>query len=450
MSFLSKEEIKSIKAKYGRKITSDLIEEVVKTAGGILLTDAADSGCGSKLNVSCKNGHIWETSWSRIQSGKWCPYCAKNKVEENDVIRTIEEKGGIFSKDFKYVNSVAKFTITCKNGHLFETYWSNVNSGYWCPYCAKNRVNDKNVMDVIHNKGGILDSGWEYTNNKTEFFVTCTKGHRFITTWERIQMGCWCPYCSRNIVNVTTIIETIRNKGGVLDDGWVYINNREKFWITCKNKHRFRTKWDVISQGHWCPYCVGLAVNEADVRKVIEDKGGLLDNGWRYINSGKRFVIVCKRGHKFETRWSMVESGYWCPYCFHKTQEEFRGVIEKFFNKSFLSKWPKWLINTKGKRLQLDGYNEELKIAFEYQGYQHYILGYFDKNDENRLKKRKEHDSIKKELCKKFGITLVIVPYYVPKNEWLSLIQCYLYPDTSDVTYPFSIANQKPSSLLQT
>lgn len=41
-----------------------------------------------------------------------------------------------------------------------------------------------------------------------------------------------------------------------------------------------------------------------------------------------------------------------------------------------------WNINPKtGKKLELDGFSEDLKIAFEFQGKQHYELGCFNNSD---------------------------------------------------------------------
>ena len=46
--------------------------------------------------------------------------------------------------------------------------------------------------------------------------------------------------------------------------------------------------------------------------------------------------------------------------------------FEKIYNKKFAKCKPLWLKNQRGSQLELDGYNDELKIAFEYQGRQHY------------------------------------------------------------------------------
>ncbi|HQO22763.1 MAG TPA: hypothetical protein PLM72_06775 [Spirochaetota bacterium] len=59
--------------------------------------------------------------------------------------------------------------------------------------------------------------------------------------------------------------------------------------------------------------------------------------------------------------------------------------------------------------MELDGYNEELKIAFEHQGSQHYEKSYYI-NNQNELNKRQKDDQIKAELCRKHGIKLITVP----------------------------------------
>lgn len=74
---------------------------------------------------------------------------------------------------------------------------------------------------------------------------------------------------------------------------------------------------------------------------------------------------------------------------------------------------PKWLRNSRNNLMELDGYSKLLKVAFEYQGIQHYqqvdkIFGY--KVD---LAWQQQRDREKAELCRKFGIVLIVIPWYV-------------------------------------
>jgi hypothetical protein len=66
---------------------------------------------------------------------------------------------------------------------------------------------------------------------------------------------------------------------------------------------------------------------------------------------------------------------------------------------------PKWL-----SRLELDGYNEELKIAFEYNGIQHRELHPFFHRTEEDFWRQQERDMIKKDLCDKKGVKLFVIP----------------------------------------
>lgn len=67
-----------------------------------------------------------------------------------------------------------------------------------------------------------------------------------------------------------------------------------------------------------------------------------------------------------------------------KSENEVRKVFERIFNRKFKTTRPKWL-NYKGNRLEIDGFNKEFNIGFEYQGEYHYeeiekILKYYITN----------------------------------------------------------------------
>ena len=61
--------------------------------------------------------------------------------------------------------------------------------------------------------------------------------------------------------------------------------------------------------------------------------------------------------------------------------------------------------------MQLDGYNSELGLAFEYQGKQHYVSGSWFHKTKKAHDDQTRRDREKAILCKKHGVTLIVVPY---------------------------------------
>ena len=62
--------------------------------------------------------------------------------------------------------------------------------------------------------------------------------------------------------------------------------------------------------------------------------------------------------------------------------------------------------------LEYDGYNEELKLAFEYQGIQHYqYIPHFHRNGKEDFEKQKERDALKDILSIENNITVIRIPY---------------------------------------
>jgi hypothetical protein len=60
--------------------------------------------------------------------------------------------------------------------------------------------------------------------------------------------------------------------------------------------------------------------------------------------------------------------------------------------------------------MELDGYSEELKLAFEYQGYQHYSKAHFHRTSED-FAWQQQRDQEKRDLCRAHGVILIEVPW---------------------------------------
>jgi hypothetical protein len=107
-----------------------------------------------------------------------------------------------------------------------------------------------------------------------------------------------------------------------------------------------------------------------------------------------------------------------------KGETECRRVLETVFGKSFSKARPDFLSNpiTGGNNLELDCYNDELKIACEYNGIQHYeFIPYFHKN-KDQFQTQKYRDDMKRRVCKEQSITLIEVSYTVKIKDIESYI----------------------------
>lgn len=94
-----------------------------------------------------------------------------------------------------------------------------------------------------------------------------------------------------------------------------------------------------------------------------------------------------------------------------KSEAETRRIFEEIFNAKFPKSRPSWLKSSKGTSLELDGYNQDLKIAFEYQGEYHYMDVPIHQQGRT-LAEIQRTDKLKEDLCQRRGITLIQVPYW--------------------------------------
>ncbi len=104
-------------------------------------------------------------------------------------------------------------------------------------------------------------------------------------------------------------------------------------------------------------------------------------------------------------------------------ETECRRVVEEHFGKQFPKCRPDFLKNNVTStdistyNMELDCYNEELKLAVEYNGRQHYnYVPHFHKNRE-AFYNQKYRDELKRIRCREHGISLIEVPYTIPADK---------------------------------
>lgn len=195
-----------------------------------------------------------------------------------------------------------------------------------------------------------------------------------------------------------------------------YIGNRIKLKWNCNENHKWTASPSNILRGTWCPYCIGRCQTIKDMQCIAKKRGGECLSK-KYINAITKLKWKCKFFHIWHAKPCSIKDGTWCPYCKGGISERIcRGFFEKIFNEKFPKKRYDWLLSPKNSKLELDGYNERLKIAFEYQGRQHYVESYFNKKKLD-LKYIQQCDKIKRDKCKEKGITLIEIPHSIKYNN---------------------------------
>lgn len=189
-------------------------------------------------------------------------------------------------------------------------------------------------------------------------------------------------------------------------------------WLCTKHGKFEMVPNNLRYQKSWCHKCsYELRAKNYPHRLSLEEakeeakKRGSKCLSKTYISSNRNLIWECKNGHIWNASLSTIKTGVWCKACSSGKGEHItRVILEKLFDCAFESKRHDWLRNSKtGLTLELDGYNESIKLAFEYQGAQHHSPdGFFIKNDQI-YKKRKALDDFKRQKCLEKGIHLLII-----------------------------------------
>lgn len=262
----------------------------------------------------------------------------------------------------------------------------------------------------------------EYLSAKSKLRVRCDRRHEFEISYDRLKQGNWCPRCkhenhaarqSEKFRPIEELRAFARHEhgGDCLATSRASMHTKVR-WKCANTAHDpfAATVAKVLRNGQWCPKCwderrtpPNPPISRDTVELRTQRRGGKLikiegDGIWK---GGKtRIEVECARKHRWSvTVAQLVHTDSWCPTC-RSTQGEriVRAIFETTFDRKFPEAAPAWMPSQRGHRLKLDGYNEELCLAFEYQGPHHY-------EDEGV----KERDRMKRGACRRCEIRLIVI-----------------------------------------
>ncbi len=334
------------------------------------------------------------------------------KGEKLILLRNLADSRGGKCLSDKYIGMRFKYEWKCSCGHVWQASAANIKKGSWCPFCSKRtRLGIEKMHEIARSFGGECISD-TYVNRSTKIVWKCSCGHIFEKTPAHLlERGQWCNRCSkRPLITIDDVKKIAKNKGGKCLSK-VYKNKDTKLLFECKNGHRWHATPHSVKRSTWCPHCSGNARFTIDkMQEIAAERGGVCLSK-KYKNNQTNLLWRCAYGHEWQAMPATILSGGWCTECSAGLGERIaRAIFEQLFNEKFPKAYPRFLVNGRGNRMELDGYSETLKIAFEHHGGQHYSTKTHYIKDEESLKRRQEDDAEKERLCEVNGIKLVIVP----------------------------------------
>lgn len=216
-----------------------------------------------------------------------------------------------------------------------------------CPECKKDKPT-KTFGEVLEASGYTLLR--EYSKNNMIYgSFQCSEGHVWDTQVSNVRYELsGCKACNMHTILLDSVITKISEKNYTLVDRDSFINTRNDGLFRCSFGHEWTTSiYNVYAERSECPIC-STGSNEAKMT----------------------FIVSKLTGKHFGKTRSVLPSG-----------------------------------------LEIDAYNEELCLGFEYNGIQHYVEHpkYFHK--EGSFEAQQSRDAQKASECNELGITLVVIPY---------------------------------------
>nr|ABI14262.1 hypothetical protein [Pfiesteria piscicida] len=330
--------------------------------------------------------------------------------------------GRCLSTEYRGIN--AQLLWRCAVGHQWAASLNRVkNLRVWCTACkAASRAEvSLSRSDAIASKLGGRCLRRHHVDSDAYYVWRCAVGHEWIATRTSARRT-WCTVCSATGRDG----DRLRKAGSLaaLNGGSCLAssvpNQRTHVKWQCAAGHQWFTTVAVVRRGSWCPHCAGKArLTLQDARVVAASRGGQCLSE-TYTSCSQILHWQCALGHKWQVALDNVRNkGTWCPECSAgRSERQVRHVLEHIFaGMKFPKRRPAFLRGPTGRALELDGFCEPLKLAFEYNGIQHYSQVQFFHRSSAQFHDLQVRDHWKQTLCDLFGIRLLIIPFSV-KDRW--------------------------------
>jgi hypothetical protein len=410
--------------------------------------------------ISCpKHGEFKQLPDGHL-NGTGCPKCGrelsdsrKSSNTEDFIKKAREVHGDTYDYgNTNYVSAKKKVKITCPiHGDFLQQPNNHLNGG-GCPDCGIQRMKDSQrfttddfikMAKEVH--GDYYDySNVNYVNTQSKVQIVCpVHGVFSMSPVHHLNRKQGCPECGKIKIgdtfrsNTLDFIKKSREEHG---DKYDYsLVDYKKSIIPVKIICPIHGEFEQTPQNHLvgsgCPDCGKESVlqartydNDDFIRKSKEIHGEKYDYSLvDYTVSTDNVDIICPKHGVFSQQAGSHMRGAGCPNCQESRGESYISNILTDLGITFIRQHKfKDCKGDKGRkycrRLPFDFYLPEYNTMIEYDGRQHFepISKFGGEEGFNKLRR---NDEIKNEYCRNRNITMIRIPYTMPKDNISQYIQ---------------------------
>lgn len=417
---------------------------------GLELISTEYSSAKQKLQYICtkhKDMGIQEIDFSHLHyRNQGCKYCGREKTISGKTIPENIVKAKAESLGWEYVGrktsgaaSKTLVQVICPNHRekgVQNVYWSTINAGRYCKYCARNvRLSTEEYSQRVKEKLPHIDILGQYVSQKVSVTAYC-KIHKI--KWDVLpydllrETACGCSECAKESLRNYHLksrddrIEELKYNNPTIEllSENVEVNGTVTF--RCK---QCGNVWDTdhaeiyFSGRSICPVCarknkVMLQTKTDDeFRKELNEKLPHIILISTYVNSKTPVTLYCtKHNYSYVSMpQSVLNNKNGCPKCVPKYCE---NLVAKYLDSKNIRYIREYKFDDciDKRRLPFDYYLPDYNSIIEYDGEDHYMPINRNKRGEqssiDKLKYIQNHDRIKTTYCANHNIHLIRIPYW--------------------------------------
>jgi hypothetical protein len=261
----------------------------------------------------------------------------------------------------------------------------------------------------------VISQESEYENSGTKLQLQCLKCPRFwrATANDLRSAGTGCPACGHKRGGRKLALKTEQASQNLATLGITLLSKYESSqkpirvrFDTCG--HEIERTYNQLSRLPKCGLCAPNArVTAGDYHATAKMFGGKILKMASRVS--RNSLWLCPLGkHEFERSLESIRTcKTFCTVCTRAYSEMLcRTAVEKLFGITFRNKRVPGMKSPKGRLLELDIYNAQLRIAFEHHGAQHYrAMPHW--NGVEGFERQRLHDQLRRQFCKANGILLI-------------------------------------------